>query len=200
MITDQNNLPPDSNKKKSLVAKLQVHCSIALLKMAFRCIRGCKTATGRDRTFQNVGNCTNHYKDVHQIDMTEEQALKHCLVGSKASMKLKPFQPDDGSVPMVVVPAAAAVPNDLASVAVSSMGSLGLSRMGLDATEQVLLLATLANHRAASAALAAAAAGGGAIEEGDEEGDEDGDEEEEGKSTRSSSRLKIGKKLRKSTK
>ena len=136
--------------------------------------------------------------------MTEEQALKHCLVGSKASMKLKPFQPDDGSVPMVVVPAAAAVPNDLASVAVSSMGSLGLSRMGLDATEQVLLLATLANHRAASAALAAAAAagggGGGAIEEGDEDGDEDGDEEEEGKSTRSSSRLKIGKKLRKSTK
>ena len=172
--------------------------------MAFRCIKGCKTATGRDRTFQNVGNCTNHYKDVHQIDMTEEQALKHCLVGSKASMKLKPFQPDDGSVPMVVVPAAAAaVPNDLASVAVSSMGSLGLSRMGLDATEQVLLLATLANHRAASAALAAAAAaggGGGTIEEGDEDGDEDGDEEEEGKSTRSSSRLKIGKKLRKSTK
>ena len=172
--------------------------------MSFRCVYKppCKTPTGRIRTFTTVENCEKHFRDVHGTHLTRQQALEFCLITNGGGAALQPFQPDDGSVQTaVIMPVAApiavsaAAANDLASVAVSSIGSLGISAMGITNEEQ-LLLNTLQNHRNVRAMLAAG--GGGVASSIDEEED---DEEEEGgsssssSSSRSSSRLKIGKKI-----
>ena len=160
--------------------------------MAFCCIHKppCKTATGRIRSFQTIGNCIKHFKEAHHQSINEEQVVKYCMIGATSS--LVPFKPDIVGGNSASASASASAPMDVASVALSSIGSLGLSAMGINSEEQAFLMRTLAEHRRSSGG-----ASSSAIDEGD---DEEEEEEVDTKSTKSSSRLKIVKKLVKSNK
>ena len=154
--------------------------------MAFKCTKKppCLTDGGRIKSFQRVDTVIKHYDVVHEELLTKDQAIKYCMVtSSNPARRLVPFKPDDGSAPMEV---------DVASVALSSIGSIGLSKMGLanvNATEEAFLVACLAKRRARAAKI-------------DEEG-EDEDEEDAAEpvpvATRTTSRLKIGGKIKKET-
>ena len=136
----------------------------------FRCVgtstdAPCKTPKGKVRTFRSVKTCIDHYKDEHRKKMTAEKVHEVCKIPTETDDDLEEFDEGHSSVPMDIasvahshhqhLPSANAYANNVqiaqADVInldeISSLGSLGLSALGINNAERVAMLELLRNLR-----------------------------------------------------